>query len=71
MVQGEAEVIPGFEFFFQQLGIVIKILIILIVLTILYWLVKIVSRFRKKFCTCGNELKPGEKFCPKCGKKVE
>ena len=29
-----------------------------------------IAQNSKQFCIwCGNEIKPGSKFCPKCGKK--
>jgi len=54
---------------------VLWILIIIVVLSILAFALpfifkKIFSR-KNNLCVCGEKLKSTEKFCPKCGKKVE
>lgn len=52
----------------------LKIAIIIIVLSALAFALPFILRKiykRKNVCVCGEELKPTDAFCPKCGKKVE
>ena len=52
---------------------VLWIIILIVVLSTLAFALPFIFRkifSKRRLCTCGQELKPVDTFCPKCGKKV-
>lgn len=50
-----------------------QIIIIIVFLSILSLLVPLIAKIiikRKGYCECGQKIRPEDKFCPNCGKKV-
>jgi len=55
----------------QFLWVLIAIVVLSVLVLALPFILRKAFSKKRNLCVCGEKINPTDKFCPKCGKKVE